>query len=64
MSKKKSKLYSTSPPKEEEPAFFQDSITATLKEKPYIVVRGKVGAHMTEKDRPRKKFKPKDYVDE
>lgn len=60
MSKKKTKLYSTTLPKEEEPIFYQDSITATLKEKPYIVVRGRTGAHMTEKDRPRKKLKPRD----
>ena len=62
--KKKKKLYEVAPPREEEPVFFQNSITRTLKEKPYIVVRGKVGAHLTEKDRPRKKFKPKDYMDE
>ena len=62
MSKKKKKPVPVAPKKRSKTVtvFNQDSVTATLANKPYIVVRGKTGAHITEKDRPRKKIKVRD----
>ena len=61
MSKKKKKPRPVALKKKQSDVVFrQDSVTATLANKPYIVVRGKTGAHITEKDRPRKKIKVRD----
>ena len=58
MSKKKKKLY-TVQPKGEKKALVIDQNKLNLQKK-YYLVNFRLGGHITNKDRPRKKYKAKD----